>query len=282
MEILASYNFEIEYRKGKGHSNADGMSRCVTPWECKCNNVDLMEPLKCGPCKKCSRRVQDMQSSLQLECHDNVRIGGSRTLQEELPRTSRDTVEAVGESIDICPVEAPLGMEQSVDSIMVSKVEPVMGVSKPEVLRDLRSGNNRARTTSGALLDGTEGNILNIRAVETRSDKLNLDGGSASIAGGSKDSAPNERALPVGPVISTEDYLMPDKVILGSLKILGSFKISDLQQMQISDPDIEYIHKRLRDDNGRPTSTEMIMKTTASRHYWTLWESLRIINGVLV
>ena len=47
LEILAAYDFVIEYRKGGSHSNADGMSRCVSPWDCQCNEVDTVEPLKC-------------------------------------------------------------------------------------------------------------------------------------------------------------------------------------------------------------------------------------------
>ena len=31
LEILSAYDFTVVYRKGTGHGNADGMSRCVTP-----------------------------------------------------------------------------------------------------------------------------------------------------------------------------------------------------------------------------------------------------------
>ena len=74
LEILAAYDFCIEYRRGSGHLNADGMSRCVTPWECQCNEVDTMEPLKCGPCKRCVKRALDMKSSL-LMSRMNVKEG---------------------------------------------------------------------------------------------------------------------------------------------------------------------------------------------------------------
>ena len=56
LEILAAYDFVIEYRNSGSHSNADGMSRCVSPWDCQCNEVDTVEPLKCGPCKRCEKR----------------------------------------------------------------------------------------------------------------------------------------------------------------------------------------------------------------------------------
>ena len=39
------------------------MSRCFDPWDCKCADVDSMENLKCGPCKKSRKRAEDMLSS---------------------------------------------------------------------------------------------------------------------------------------------------------------------------------------------------------------------------
>ncbi|MCG8047973.1 MAG: retroviral-like aspartic protease family protein, partial [Candidatus Thiodiazotropha taylori] len=68
LEILSAYDFVIEYRRAGGHANADGMSRCVSPWNCQCNEVDMLEPLKCWPCKKCEKRALDMKSSLLMGC----------------------------------------------------------------------------------------------------------------------------------------------------------------------------------------------------------------------
>jgi len=52
IEILAPYDFVIEYRKGNGQGNADGLSRCEDPRDCDCDKVDMSEAFKCGPCKK--------------------------------------------------------------------------------------------------------------------------------------------------------------------------------------------------------------------------------------
>ena len=70
LEILSAYDFTVVYRKGMGHGNADGMSRCVTPWKYQCNEVDTTESLKCWPCKKCETRAVDMKSSLLMGCLD--------------------------------------------------------------------------------------------------------------------------------------------------------------------------------------------------------------------
>lgn len=60
IEILAAYDFNIEYRAGSKQGHCDALSRCPTPRDCTCSEVDMSEPLKCGPCKKCRKRAQDM------------------------------------------------------------------------------------------------------------------------------------------------------------------------------------------------------------------------------
>ena len=66
IEILSAFDFVIEYRPGPKHGNADAMSRCNNPKDCECPNTDHLEYLKCGPCPKCAKRAQDMESTLNL------------------------------------------------------------------------------------------------------------------------------------------------------------------------------------------------------------------------
>ena len=60
LEILAAYDFEIEYRLGKKMAHAEALSRCTTPRDCICSEGDMSEPLKYGPCSKCTRRAIHM------------------------------------------------------------------------------------------------------------------------------------------------------------------------------------------------------------------------------
>ena len=60
IEILSQYDFAIQYRPGKKQPHYDALSRCENPRACDCPQQDTMEPLKCGPCRKCVKRVQDM------------------------------------------------------------------------------------------------------------------------------------------------------------------------------------------------------------------------------
>ena len=73
LQILADYSFEIEYRKGIKHNNADAMSRCPNPRMCQCNFEDENESiLKCGPCRKCQRKSEQMKSSWDAQHPDQV------------------------------------------------------------------------------------------------------------------------------------------------------------------------------------------------------------------
>ena len=60
IEILSHYDFSVEYRPGKKQAHCDALSRCEDPRSCDCPNQNTEEPLKCGPCKKCQRRAQEM------------------------------------------------------------------------------------------------------------------------------------------------------------------------------------------------------------------------------
>ena len=61
IEILSAFHFEIEYRPGQKHGNADALSRCPEPQQCRCSME--VPDLKCGPCSKCRKKSAVMQSS---------------------------------------------------------------------------------------------------------------------------------------------------------------------------------------------------------------------------
>ena len=67
IEILSHYDFAIEYRPGKKQGHCDALSRCENPKDCDCPYEDMSEPLKCGPCKNCMKRAQDMHHSSLCE-----------------------------------------------------------------------------------------------------------------------------------------------------------------------------------------------------------------------
>lgn len=60
IEILLQYDFSIEFRQGSTQSLCDALSWCENPKHCEFMNEDMDEPLRCGPCKKCCKREQEM------------------------------------------------------------------------------------------------------------------------------------------------------------------------------------------------------------------------------
>ena len=66
LELLAAYDFQVDYRPGKKHGNADGLSRkTCDPRDCSCNNEDDLLP--CGPCKKCQKQMQSTDMLMRVK-----------------------------------------------------------------------------------------------------------------------------------------------------------------------------------------------------------------------
>ena len=86
---MSAFEFQIENRPGAKHGNADAMSRrCPCPHDCKCPLLKDEEILKCGPCKKCKRRAELMESSLMtaegaLQPNFLARLGSGGTNPED-------------------------------------------------------------------------------------------------------------------------------------------------------------------------------------------------------
>ena len=78
IEALSEFTFAVEYRSGEKHGNADALSRCPDPWDCKCKDL---EQLRCGPCRKCQRKTERMEG--KLPGHGE---GSFLGLQEEQPQ----------------------------------------------------------------------------------------------------------------------------------------------------------------------------------------------------
>lgn len=74
LEILADYDLQIEYRPGRRQGHCDALSRCQNPRDCTCPDVDTSESLKCGPCKKCRKRAEDMMIDPRIETKDTARM----------------------------------------------------------------------------------------------------------------------------------------------------------------------------------------------------------------
>jgi len=89
VETRSAFDFEIEYRPGAKHQNADAMSRCPNPRDCRCS--DTTAQLKCGPCSKCKKKSMDMQSSL-YDCFKPKNETGAIRSTTEGNNTTQDSL----------------------------------------------------------------------------------------------------------------------------------------------------------------------------------------------
>ncbi|XP_045161051.2 uncharacterized protein LOC123525957 [Mercenaria mercenaria] len=93
IEILADFDFQIEYRPGKKQGHCDALSRCMTPHDCTYSEVDMSEPLKCGPCRKCKRRAETMMMDGPQTLY-NSQVNGNDA-DVDASATSKETTDPV-------------------------------------------------------------------------------------------------------------------------------------------------------------------------------------------
>ena len=63
---------------------------------------------------------------------------------------------------------------------------------------------------------------------------------------------------------------------------LSSYTVEDLASKQREDPDISFVYESLLKGRKRPSSSEVVTKRPAARHYWVIWNSLSLDNGLVV
>lgn len=115
-EILSPHDLEIEYRPGQKHQNADAMSRIRNPRDCNCGDQDMLEPLKCGPCKKCIKKTEDMIGQTLPETKD----GESQETREKEAKVSKVTTRTSAlqgpiQNVGIYSVTARMQQEQVIE-----------------------------------------------------------------------------------------------------------------------------------------------------------------------
>jgi hypothetical protein len=211
IEILSSYDFSVEYRMGKKHLNADAMSRCPNPRDCQCSAVDNLEPLRCGPCKKCCKRNQDMAH--QITVTTNATQDATESEETSLKQVNADNQAETPESVDTDR------QEQS---------------SLPLPTRAVKT---RAR------------------AREEMPETVNM------------------------PSTSTAQTSQPQTRQSETSQVNGC-TTSMLRRKQEEDKDISPILTAMR-QGVRPLSAEIATQSPVTRHYWNLWESLELRDGIL-
>jgi len=247
LEILSTYDFSIQYRPGKKHGNADGMSRYPNPQDCQCADDDQLGSLKCGPCRKCHKRAEEMQSSWVNQPPDDETTERVSRLAEGGP-TCGSILFLLTLFLSIA-LEVPLGLQILlwVATLLVGRFLDIfllVFTAKQEQSLDLKIQDDgrlfpklwrKVKHMTGLLKDN-----CSIRRVETRN------------ASGLTHPAP---------WFQLRTHI-------------------ELVQLQKEDPCIGEVVRWLQ--NGtRPTAGKVCSASPELRNYWNLWGSLEIHNELV-
>ena len=116
IEILSHYDFSIEYRPGRKQVHCDVLSRCENPRECDCPHQDTSEPLKCGPCKKCLKRAQDMFHESMLKEPVLLKVEGQNKTVAKADIVSLKQVRSVVTDNQVPSTSADIGKERTTET----------------------------------------------------------------------------------------------------------------------------------------------------------------------
>ena len=248
IEVLSAYDFSIEHRNGIKHGNADFMSRCPQPGDCECGNEDLWENLKCGPCNKCKKRAEDMQSSL-LENHKVRSVKCEVEPDTKLPdrQFPSPSVLLMMMVLFACTVGV-LKFGSSASEVIVSLC-PYLFYGGYRAVEVLFQQTSHAVKWCYSSLNGVVSQVVwPIRAVSTR---------------------PSTQK-------QTEENIMGDAYKPWA----GLCTLKQMKKKQEDDPDLSVVLSWVK-KNERPKSAEVNLLSPCVRHYWTLWDTLVLQGGLL-
>ena len=255
IEDLSAYDFVIEYRPGRRHGNADAMSRCPNPRECTCDEIDTLESMKCGPCKKCLKRAVDMQSSM-LQDDGSIRsVGIHETVFKSWKFSSMK-----------CPIQSFLLCLMGFFQLLVGSI--FAKEKSGERGRTWQYNHSQDRCEDPLKLINDDGRlkpklkrilgILNNFWKKKRSDAEKIIRFCRYRKG-------NDRICRYKD--TNTGWALP-------------YSMRTLRTKQMADEDIGPIIKWL-EAGKRPVGPVVCASSPATRHYWNLWESLVIEDGVL-
>ena len=288
----------MSYRKGTGHCNADGMSRCVSPWDCQCNEVDTMEPLKCGPCKRCEKRAIEMKSTLLMGYLEKSKEAHYQSTEEGKYRQRIDQVTHFTKSVG--PLNNGRNNELQGELTVTSGIPDVDGYVDVESGFELStmpqihsyivgSGDDRnipqeTEEVRPRVKSGDTQGLVSLRAgtktVETNWNTPNRDyddreknGTKNNVQSEEKVRAVETRSKGKQGEGQLQDYRgqagrnSEGSAILPVKVILSNYTDNDLALRQKEDPDIEFIYESMLRGRKRPTSSDTVTKSPTARHY---------------
>ena len=260
IELLSQFDFEMSHRAGKGHTNADGLSRITCdPEECMCYDKDkVLDELPCGGCDKCRKKHKEWESFFELD--DVV------PLSAKPDRTSGDLASDHRHN--------PISVRKVEDATMKNNLAPE-GVTLAHVLWMTVIASIlyvlKLPTFCGRATKWT------IAALRKKPDTHSTNRDSDSLSRGTGHLTSNDH---VGEACD-ENGQDPGggDGDLGTTWV-GGLTTQGLAESQSNDNDLGKIIGWLS-DNMKPTRDDIASESPAVRKLWLMWDQLKLIDRVL-
>ena len=263
LEMLSQFNFQMEYRAGKSHSNADALSRApCDPESCSCyNGNQILEALPCGGCPHCQKQhaawsafvdYEDVIPLITRRVTSKRHVDDGRQKTETKPSTPDAKDKSESRSYINLGINSVLGYFMTILHLLIT-----IFVGSPLFLcKAIRNS---------CLLPFKS---MYVRAVTTRRQALT-----------------NERPQNGQGKANGKNIKQRGQVHTGSgshnlVNNLGFTNVS-MSSIQRQDKDVGTILAWLSESNTRPGREKVQDKSPVVRHLWLLWEQLVLIDGVL-
>lgn len=290
LEILSGYTFTIEYRQGNHHGNADGLSRCPNPRDCTCPNVDTEEILKCGPCKKCVKRAEEMESNLpkmtsrlvnpapsQDTTSHHINYKGIATTNSSKSSIMKESERSSKAMINLLMLIISIYMIYSLNTKQINTTKPneytaqtdQIGIYLMILILTVWTKVQWAPNINEYMNIGLTIQILKkiIRGMTTIMSRTLMY--SWKI---------RNKVVDMCRTVTTRS----DSAILEDyIPWSSGYSLNDLHGMQRSDPDIRQVVEWV-ETGERPQVNEINAVGPAARHYLQCWDALVLKNGILL
>ena len=252
IETLSEFHFDVEYRQGTKHGNADGMSRCPNPHDCHCPETEERS-LACGPCTKCKKRSGEQADT----------VPSSDTFLYEIKRNTPVATKPLEKgilSLLFLWVALVIGWIKKTYHHTREQSKSLVGFGRAEgpVGYNNLSSRDTPRNMKSKWWASTFGWDGYCRKVQTRNNGKRP----------TRDPSP----LPVTPNQPTNRKEPPGWS--------AGYTLGAARNKQLEDPDIGPILKWIT-SGSRPFGAEVCASSPATRHYWNCWDRLEIHDNVL-
>ncbi|KAJ8037598.1 hypothetical protein HOLleu_18448 [Holothuria leucospilota] len=289
IEILSQFNFDIEHRAGKRHSNADSLSRLPYCDPDTCDHYDgvtILSELPCGGCDKCTKKHESWSDFAKID--DVIPLAARKVGHVETQPDLRNNSTAVGklfinQDVSISEKvfeEQYMSVPRSLATYLICIVWPIIAWICNFVAFALRSVKRIGECLNPLYREGWwnplgEGSAVVrylIKGVVTRSKSKH---GRATEA--------KDETLPGNS--NSREAAQTSHVDEGTNfdSRFSVFTRDELAEGQANDPDLKLVRQWLADSRDRP-KRENIRADSLSpsvRNLWLLWDQLFLKGGIL-